>query len=301
MESGKSGKVVNVAAYIICSALLAGCATPPPPISISLIGKAVGEVKHQVGIYQSIVQADPLRYTKLPPVENDKVCGPGLVDFDITSVTVALTTKVETNTNGTVAGTAPIGASGATIGAGLGGGNDVTNSQVLTFNMYPILPVTYERTPGADDLNRPENAVAATLIAFRTALRGAAVARPCFSTVHDADKDADNTLVVGVEAVTDFSQNVTLKLAFVDLAFSHDQKNTQGSTLTFSFRPYIPVKPVAGHAQPTDGTRTQAGNSASPGGNGGRRERFDLRRRIQGLSAPTDLPLSNAQMQAPKI
>ena len=257
-------------AVLACTAaffLLSGCASKPPePLDIALIGKTVAQIKEQVGIYQAIVNRDPSRTRPLPPIGQDHVCGPGLADFDITAVKAELTTKIETKKDGSGAVTAPIAPlPGATVGGGGGGGLDATNSQVLTFNMFPILNQKFTTLVNDEELRLPENSVSATLLAFRGALRQASFYKPCFSTVHDQAKDKPDTLVVGVEAVQDKSFNVTLKLIFLNLGGTDDQKQTNGSKVTFSFEPWplvkisAPMKAASGKNKKTVGVGLRGG------------------------------------------
>lgn len=269
----------------------------PPPLDVRVIGAVVGEIKEEVGIYQAIVQAErPPPGTPIPPAPPGMVCGRGLVDFDVMAVTAALTTKAAVTTSADIKLTVPLDPSATSTLAPSGKVGEVTtNSQVLTFNAYPVLPVAYEVTKGEDVVRRP---VAFTLFSLRNALREAAYKRPCFSTVHDPGKDPDNTFVLGFEVVRTTGGGIALKLAVLDASFSRSREVTQGNTITVSFRPYVPSLQgqATGMGRPGD---------VRPGGDGRPDHTFGKRVPLHLNGLPTlrgqrGRPVSAAPIQVPR-
>lgn len=221
---------------------LGGCSHDyiPSPLDVRLIGAVIGEIKEQVGIYQATVQSErPAPGAPLPPAPSGMLCGHGLVDFDIVAVSATLTTKVAVTTSADLKLTLPLDPSATSTLTPSGNGKEVTtNSQVLTFSAYPILPVTFEVARNEDIAKRP---VAFTLLSLRNALREAAYKHPCFSTIHDAEKDQDDTFVLGFDIVKTLGGGIALKLMVLDASYSRTREITQGNTITVSFRPYMPL------------------------------------------------------------
>jgi len=269
-------------------------------LDVRVIGAVVGEIKEEVGIYQAIVQAErPPPGMPLLPVAPGMICGHGLVDFDVVAVTAALTTKTAVTTSADIKLTVPLDPSATSTLTPSGKVAEVTtNSQVLTFNAYPILPVAYEIAKGEDVARRP---IAFTLLSLRNALREAAYKRPCFSTVHDPEKDPNNTFVLGFEVVRTTGGGIALKLALLDASFSRSREVTEGNTITVSFRPYIP--PLRGRA-----VGVAKPGHVRPGGDGSLYDTFGEKGSLHLHGLPTQrgqrgspVPAASIQVHRPEI
>ncbi len=237
-------------ALLLLSVGACGVHAVPPPIDVSLIGAVVGQIKEEVGLYETTVRADrPAAGTLIQPSPGI-VCGNGLVDFDIVSVTAALTTKVVVTNSGSVAVTVPLGTTGGTVKPSGNGSEIATNSQVLTFTMYPILPVDDRVRPGATPADHP---IAATLLNLRTALRQAAKYLPCMSTAHDPAHDPDNTFVLGLDIQDTGGGGIALSLVLLDASYTHTRETTQTHTITVAFRPTVPASDRAKPTVPAAG------------------------------------------------
>jgi hypothetical protein len=298
-----SRQTLKLASRAAIAAGLSGCATeaPPQPLDVRLIGEVVAKIKHQVGIYQSKVQSERDKNTLVPrdPGDPAPLCGDGLVDFNITSVTAALTTKVEINTKGSASISAPL-ATGIMGGPSGGGGKDATNSQVLTFIEYPVYPVKFPYNPDTDKLDDPHNVVAAALYSYRTALRQSAYFYPCFSTLKDPSKDKENTLVVDVSAVLDQDIGGALNVEFLKLAFDHDQKSTSDHKITFGFRPYDPSHPNEATVLPDKRPTSPANKEPIPAVHAANRSVVVVPRNLKDFEAVEILRRDNAIFPAPK-
>ena len=230
----------SLTAGILTMALTGCCANPPvrQALDADAIGKVQAEIKRQVGVYIRAAQT-PDEATHHGPFW----CGSGKIDFDISNVKAELTTTVENI--GSVNLGLKIPVSEVTLGPSGGVKQDVTNTEVLDYNLWPIetarqssefleKPVTADELKGAP--------IAAVLLALRHALvvgaqKSQPGPQPCF-TDYNPDKpasDVGNTFKIGLTMVTDATGGIEVKVGIIDFTASQEYKGTSGNTLTVSF------------------------------------------------------------------
>lgn len=227
---------------LVCAAacLLSGCVTSPmrQALDEQAIGKVQAEIKRQVGVY--------IRRAHEPdPAAKDGPfwCGNGQIDFDIANVKADLTTTFEHVSGVSVGLKIPV--SVVTLGPSAAVKQDVTNTEELVYNLWPLQAAR----PSADSMTGPVKPdeldgapIAQVLLALRHALivsaqKSSPGPQPCF-TDYNQDKpaaDPGNTFKVGLTFVTDASGGLDIKVGILDLSGSVEAKGTTGNTLTVSF------------------------------------------------------------------
>jgi hypothetical protein len=227
---------------LICAAAYAmsGCVSSPmrQALDEQAIGKVQAEIKRQVGVYIRAAQ-EPDPAAKDGPFW----CGNGTIDFDIANVKADLTTTIEHISGVNLGLKIPVSA--VTLGPSAGVKRDVTNTEELVYNLWPLQAAR----PGADVLTAPVKSdeldgapIAQVLLALRHALivgaqRSSPGPQPCF-TDYNQDKpaaDPGNTFKVGLTFVTDATGGLDIKVGILDLSGSLEAKGTTGNTLTISF------------------------------------------------------------------
>jgi hypothetical protein len=219
---------------------LAGCCTTAPlrqALDADAIGKVQGEIKRQVGVYIRAAQ------TADPAATGEFWCGSGKLDFDISTVKAELTTTIENISSGNLALKIPVSA--VTLGPSGGVKRDVTNTEVLDYNLWPLAtarqnPDLLGQAVTQDELKGAP--VAQVLLALRHALiLSAQKSQPgpqaCF-TDYIPDKpasDAGNTFKIGLTMVSDTTGGLEIKVGIIDLTASQESKGTTGNTLTVAF------------------------------------------------------------------
>jgi hypothetical protein len=228
---------------MIESAVLAfsGCSSTPPmhqAIDAAAIGKVQGEIKRQVGVYIRAAQTpDPAAST------GSYWCGSGRIDFDISTVKAELTTTIENI--GSVSLGLKIPVTPVTLGPTGGVKQDVTNTEVLDYTLWPLetgrqSPELLQQAVTADELKGAP--IAQILLALRHALvvsaqRSSPGPQPCF-TDYSPDKpgaDPGNTFKIGLIMVTDATGGLEVKVGIIDFSAAQEAKGTSGNTLTISF------------------------------------------------------------------
>src|SRR6266404_6039947 len=113
--------------------ILTGCCTQPP-IPQALDKKAIAtvqaEIKRQLGVYMRAAKNNSI------PPDTEFWCGSGKINFDVSAVKAELTTSIETVTNAGLKLKIPVNV--VTIGLSGSEKVDVTNTQTLTYNLWPL-------------------------------------------------------------------------------------------------------------------------------------------------------------------
>ncbi len=196
-----------VAALAIAGAMgLSGCALAPSrvePISAEEIGLVLIEAKRQIGVYQFAAQR------LAPGVPSDRdlarqfekqrfVCGNGSINYEVTSVTLGLTTQLTQSNSLIVQGSAPIQL--ATVGGRFSAALTRDNSQELKYRLYPV----NERVLTEADVELGKDApIAAVLLNLRDASIVSAHSKgACFRNFVPGKPDADpNTYKLALRVV----------------------------------------------------------------------------------------------------
>jgi hypothetical protein len=210
---------------------LIGCTTVSPSkqaLNEKAIAVVQADIKHQIALYMAV-----------PPPDTRAMqfwCGSGNIGFDISQVKAELTVTNEAIDNGGVKATIPL-----VVSVGPSGSlkRDVTNTQVLTYNLWPVADDQQPSLGSADLKSAP---IAATLVSLRDALiEGASKSAPgpqaCF-TDYNLDKpsgDSGDTFKLGLTFVNDATMGLELKVSVLDLTATREDKGTTGNTMTVSF------------------------------------------------------------------
>jgi hypothetical protein len=218
-----------------------GCSTTPPKkqaLDTAAITVVQAEIKRQVGIYMQAVASEPAVHGD----PKDFWCGTGNINFDISTVKAELTTTIETIRNAGITAKIPIHA--VTIDPSIGASTDVTNTQVLDYNLWPL---DFGRQSLPKSMPTPEEKqsapIAQVLLSLREALINSAKRtdpnkpQPCF-TDYNPDKpaaDAGNTFKLGLSFVNDVTKKFEISVWVLDLTAGTETKGTTGNTLTVSF------------------------------------------------------------------
>jgi hypothetical protein len=218
--------------------VLSACTTTLPPrqaLDTKAIQLVQSEIKRQVGVYMRAAA------TPIPADPSEFECGKGQVDFDIATVKAELTTTVETINNAGFKLKIP--ANIVTIGPSASAKIDVTNSQTLTYNLWPLeMTRQPQLKSGVGSTELQSAPIAQVLLSLREALidsakKSAKGPLPCF-TDYNPDKpaaDAGNTFKLALTFVTDVNGGVDISVGILDWTATTESKGTTGNTLTVSF------------------------------------------------------------------
>lgn len=242
--------------------VLGGCQGPlrQQAIDVAAISAVQDDLKRQIAHYAAYARNPrqiPVRrgdtivetnISELTAPDGGQVwaCGTGNIGFDILSVEAELTTTLGSSVGGNLGVTVPL--QGVTVGGKVGGGRTVTNTQTLTYNVYPILDDTTELNPTRADVNRYP--IAKVLTDLRQALLASATRfdysfdpprrRPptaCVTNYNPEKIDAPGgTYTLGLSVVETLSGGVSISLALVELGVDGSRKSTTGHTLHVAFR-----------------------------------------------------------------
>jgi hypothetical protein len=218
---------------LLATLVLAACAASPTKQALNdaAIAKVQADIKRQVGVYiaatKDLKSGDPSEFW----------CGRGNVNFDISHVKAELTVTTEQINSVSIKAKLPFKAievdpSGSTK-------KDVTNTQVLDYNLWPLDVAQQVELPNGDVDSAP---IAKVLLALRKALidsakRTSPGPQACF-TDYSPDKasaDAGNTFKLGLSFVNDSTGGFELKVWVLDLSATTETKGTTGNTLTVFF------------------------------------------------------------------
>lgn len=242
---------ILLALSLIVACLLTGCASSSfaklNAIPQSDIYKVIAEVKRQISVYTSY-QSSKYGYARILQTSRSKVCGNGLIGFDIVSVQMELVSTSE--------GSASLGfslspipaASSTTIGGKAGASLDTTDTQ--TFEIAE----TVVRSPYPQPFDRNQLRTAPLAVSMIN-LWGAALqsgddrSDVCLHLKKNADGDG-NTFKMAITVVKDANGEVNVGLTNVGLTAGGDFKATSGNTITVKFEPHDFTKPQPPRPKP---------------------------------------------------
>lgn len=231
-------KPSTVAVFAGC--LLSSCATKLDRINAipaTRVGDAIFEVKKQLSAYDAAIAL----YKAHPELDKDFIaasrkgfkCGKGLIQFEITSVALSLTTTNSSTLGASVGFSVPVLPGSADISAS--GSGTVDNTQQLDVAVYPApLKPGFEYTVKASDRAPLRD----ELLAVRKGFLDAATQEgACYYDYNYKDKKGDkgNTYKWGLAFTATGSAGVTLKLAPLTAGVSGEAKSVTGNTLTATF------------------------------------------------------------------
>ena len=242
-------------ATIICA--LAGCLTKPTVVQVidtREIQTVKAEIKRQVGVYvrashQPVTVIIDKKPIELSTIQNAFWCGSGKIDFDIASVKVELTVTNERITDQKLGLSIPVQT--VKLGASLEDKSDVTNAEVLDYNLW-MLPARLQtmNLDAVTDIELQSAPIARVLLAVRTALILSATKKdysfdppkdrkpqPCFADFNP-DKpasDAGNTYKIGLSINSDSTNGVSIDAGIITVGATGETKSTTGNSLTVSF------------------------------------------------------------------
>jgi hypothetical protein len=212
---------------------VSGCVTAPPTkqaLTQAAMEKVQAEIKRQVGVYLAGSSHNS------PGRAEDFWCGSGNLGFDIASVKAELTVTDETIHNAGIKAKLPFNA--ITVGPSGSLKTDVTNTQVLTYSLWPLDVSQQPDLPTGDIKTAP---IAEVLSSLRDALinsskKTAPGPQACFTDYNpDKPSEAGNTFKLGLSFVNDVTGGFELNVWVLDLTATSESKGTTGNTLTVSF------------------------------------------------------------------
>ena len=228
----------NVVPLLAGAFIFSGCSTQPPlpqALDKNAIATVQADIKRQVGVYMRAARKSGV------PSGTQFWCGSGKIDFDISSVKAQLTTSIETATNAGLKLKIPVDV--ITIGPSGNEKVDVTNTQSLTYNLWPLVMSQQsldDTMPTTDELKGAP--IAQVLMDLRDALIASATQKqkgpqPCF-TDYNPEKpssDAGNTITLALSFVNDANAGVEVDVGILGVTATGELKGTTGNTLTVSF------------------------------------------------------------------
>jgi hypothetical protein len=225
-------------------------------IDVRAISAVQAEIKRQVGIYMAAAQAPPTVMingtpTPVSKIENGFWCGSGKIGFDISSIKAELTTTLDSSSDVKLGLSIPVNI--VTLGPSAEYKRNVTNTQVLDYNLWPRELARQnsdiiKKHPTDEDIQRAP--IAQVLRDLRDALVFSAMKmdyttnppkprqpQPCF-TDYNPDKpgsDAGDTFKLGLSITNDISGGIQIKVTVLNFTASGESKSTTGNTLTVAF------------------------------------------------------------------
>lgn len=210
----------------LCSvSLLGGCATltkggAGKPDGTAPAEAVIREVKQDLGSYF----AYQAQAAQAPAQQNP--CG-GKVNFNVTAVTVNLTTVTKITNEGTAEAEVPIG--GVTLGPSGSYSRSGKSSQSLSFTLVPADNVA------AGDLRSPRpNSFDAVLRSLRESMLRASDTPPCFK--FPDPKDQDNSIEFGFTVTRDSSAGGKISFLIFSLGATHSRSREAAHTVTVKFQ-----------------------------------------------------------------
>ncbi|RUV02405.1 MAG: hypothetical protein E5Y88_24530 [Mesorhizobium sp.] len=228
-------KLFAIAAMIVF--VVQGCASTSfkdlKPISQTDIYKVIAEVKRQLGVYTAY-QRSPLGYPSVIANSRTKVCGNGLLGFDIVSVKMELLSTSEGTVSAGVA-VSPVPVGGGAVGGSVGASQVTTDSQVLLIQEEVSLSSkALDYQPGALE-NAPIAKAMVNL--WSAALQSGGDASDICLKLKQGSTDA-NTFKMSINVVKGINGKVSVGLAPVTLTGGGEFKGTTGNTITVKFEPH---------------------------------------------------------------
>ncbi|MGO4355182.1 hypothetical protein AB4Z25_25015 [Rhizobium sp. RAF36] len=231
---------------VVTAAMLllpAGCSTEfgrLDAIPQSDIYKVVAEVKRQISIYTAY-QASDYGYKRIVAASRSKVCGNGMIGFDISSVKMELvSTSVGSQSVGVSLSPIPSGGI-RTVGGSVGASREVTDTQsfVISEDVVPS-PYSYKF-----DLKMLDTApLARSMInLWAAALQSGDDASDICLRIQKSESDG-NTFQIGITVAKDVNGEVNVGLSSLGLTAGGELKATTGNTITVRFKAHDFSKPI---------------------------------------------------------
>lgn len=224
---------------LIGLAVIGGCATTQfnrvEPVSRTATQAVLAEVKRQLSVYTAYQR---YRYPSVIASSSTRVCGNGLIGFDITDAKLELLTTTEGTAGGSVAvGATPV-AAGVTLGGGASASRVTTDSQTLTFNSEVVLSSKAVDYKVGMLKNAP---IAQAMVNLWDA--GLGVGNDPSDVCLKVKKAETNTYKISIQIVDDGKGNVAVGLGPASLTANGELKSTTGNTVTVTYAPHDFHKP----------------------------------------------------------
>ncbi|MGV1790397.1 hypothetical protein [Rhizobium sp. A37_96] len=235
---------ILLALSLVVASLFTGCASSSfaklNAIPQSDIYKVIAEVKRQISVYTSY-QSSKYGYSRILRNSKSKVCGNGLIGFDIVSVQMELVSTSEGSASVGLS-LSPIPAAGnATIGGKAGASVDTTDTQ--TFEIAEtVVPSPYPQPFDLRQLRSAPLAVSMINLWAAALQSGDDQSDVCLHLKKNAEGDG-NTFKMAINVVKDANGEINVGLTNVGLTAGGDFKATSGNTITVKFEPHDFTKP----------------------------------------------------------
>jgi hypothetical protein len=231
----------KVASAALCGALLAGCAASSfqelRPIEEKRILEVIGEIKRQIGVYVQY-QNSPDGYEAVRRESRQKICGNGLVGFDISSVRMELLSTADSTVGGT------IGGGYGPFSGGLGLSGTVSNSQALIVD-YGISRSRLNTAFNDEDLKTAP--IAALMKNLWGAARASGDQQTYVCLTMKPVSQGGNTYKIAITTSIKATGEVEVGLANVSAGASGEFKSSTGNTITVTLVPHtFPGAPGGG-------------------------------------------------------
>jgi hypothetical protein len=153
----------------------------------------------------------------------------------VISVSLDLTTTLDTTASGSLGFTIPIIGPTGTVGPSGSASHEVSNTQELSFPLFPVADSSFRM----DTSTAAPAPIADAIFALREALiRSSALEAVCFYdfNYHDPKSDKGGTFKLGLTITDDGKGGVDVKLAVVDVGANYERKSVTGNTITIAFQ-----------------------------------------------------------------
>jgi hypothetical protein len=223
---------------------LAACGTSSlrnlQAISQSDIYKVIAEVKWQISVY-SAYQHSPLGYASVQSNSRTKVCGNGMIAFDIVSAKMELLSTSD-STQGANVALGPFPAGGIAVGGSFGGSHTLSDVQQLVL---------------VEDVSRSSRPVVFEPWMLKEAPLANAMINLWKAALQSGDDDSDiclrlkkgasdgNTYKMAITITKTVNGKVNVGLAGIGLSGSGDFKSLTGNSVIVKFEPHDFSKPPA--------------------------------------------------------
>jgi hypothetical protein len=239
-------KILGIASTFLA---LQGCVSTSlsdlKPISQTDVYKVIAEVKRQIGVYTAF-QRSPWGYPAILAQSRTKVCGNGLLGFDVVSVKMELLSTSE-GTAGVGVGLSSVPIGGATVGGSVNASQDTTDSQSLV--VQEDVGLSSKALGYRQGMLQHAPIAAAMVNLWRAALQSGDDPSDVCLRLKKGSADG-NTFKMSITVVKDVNGKVAVGLAPITLTPSGEFKGTTGNTITVKFEPHDFRKPMPSRPKP---------------------------------------------------
>lgn len=190
--------------------------------------EVIGEIKRQIGVYVQY-QNSPDGYESVRRESRQKICGNGLVGFDIKSVRMELLSTADSTVGAT------IGGGYAPFSGGLGLSGSVSNSQALIVD-YDISRSRLNTSYNDEDLKAAP--IAALMKNLWSAARHSGDQQTYVCLTMKPTSQGGNTYKIAITTSTKATGEIEVGLANVALGASGEFKSSTGNTITVTLVPH---------------------------------------------------------------